>query len=919
MSVIPVIASADDLESAIKFANRNRSARWYVSRRAEAMGQEALIPESWGMVAAFGGNWSDKSREKASEKGYALSDGSFPIKDKSDLKRAIQAFGRAKGDKEKVRKHIIERARALNARDLLPESWHISLSAAALTAALERVVSQGAIEVQEALFNDAYDKGMIVQVGLRDDGAILYDLNPESEEALVAAFIAADETDDEERQGPTHAGLAVQAADTGRVLMLQRALDPEDPVGGKWEFPGGGIGDSDDSPFDAACREFCEETGLGVPDGEVAGTWASPDGVYHGHLLRVPTESEAFSEINPDVEAAHNVENPDDPHREAPEVTAWMHPDEIQGNPAIRPEVLESTDWSLFDPAYDASEDLDGSDSEEAEEYPEADLDGVDSEDAEDEEYEVAKKYRPIVADATGLHAFDTDYPDEFRGVVEVLTMDLPVNSPLVASAMNDWYDHPDSVSPEQAHYFEALVAAAEQADLAPATVMAMKAAQSGLGWATCEQMSEVLQGGYLEDHPTPVLERVRDFLRPYAPVLASALGEYLEPLTAAWNPNLHPRDRDGQFIEVGDIVNVFDGMDFDTPSFQGKVTGNHAGIGGKTMVEVTAPDGGKHLIDPGRIKAAPEHKASLDGPDSSAPGSPHDNGPLPKTGDVIKDHRGRDVKVGKVEPANAGGTVHNVHAEDGSLIKRVNTPQEMNGTKGPAYPEPTPGVSEADKQALRDRVKASNNYQRVQEHSSEEPFRKSRDLRVENLKDKSPEEQQRQLDMADKVARSYAKVYGENDPITVRAMTERDAIEKMMKGDGGGAPAVITNPDPNPDASVAEQLSGHTNQRLKLMSKDTNLREIDRQNAQKELDRRQASHPDFPEPKNQKDKIGRPLKKGDTVVNGSERGTVIGQTPDRRSQVMVRKEDGSIQSWYSDRLMLSNRPDSGGDQAPKA
>lgn len=35
------------------------------------------------------------------------------------------------------------------------------------------------------------------------------------------------------------ASLAVLAEDTGRILLLQRALDPNDRAAGKWEFPGG--------------------------------------------------------------------------------------------------------------------------------------------------------------------------------------------------------------------------------------------------------------------------------------------------------------------------------------------------------------------------------------------------------------------------------------------------------------------------------------------------------------------------------------------------------------------------------------------------------------------------------------------------------------------------------------------------------
>jgi hypothetical protein len=61
-------------------------------------------------------------REKLASKNQALDDGSYPIRNISDLKKAIQAFGRA-GDKGKVMTWIKRRAKALGAENLLPDSW----------------------------------------------------------------------------------------------------------------------------------------------------------------------------------------------------------------------------------------------------------------------------------------------------------------------------------------------------------------------------------------------------------------------------------------------------------------------------------------------------------------------------------------------------------------------------------------------------------------------------------------------------------------------------------------------------------------------------------------------------------------------------------------------------------------------------
>lgn len=74
------------------------------------------------LPSATFGQVSAKTREKAAERGEAMRDGSFPIRDKKDLQRAIQAYGRAK-DKAAAKRHIIRRARALDQVELLPNSW----------------------------------------------------------------------------------------------------------------------------------------------------------------------------------------------------------------------------------------------------------------------------------------------------------------------------------------------------------------------------------------------------------------------------------------------------------------------------------------------------------------------------------------------------------------------------------------------------------------------------------------------------------------------------------------------------------------------------------------------------------------------------------------------------------------------------
>jgi len=126
------------------------------------------------------------------------------------------------------------------------------------------------------------------------------------------------------KSGPVAAGLALKAADTGRVLMIQRTLDPEDPAAGRWEFPGGHIEDGE-APEAAAVREWGEETGLTLPaDAAPVGAWATPDGVYAGYVYKVPAE------------AAIPINTGDG---EDGETLAWFDPAHLDGFPALRDEL----------------------------------------------------------------------------------------------------------------------------------------------------------------------------------------------------------------------------------------------------------------------------------------------------------------------------------------------------------------------------------------------------------------------------------------------------------------------------------------------------------------------------------------------------------------------------------------------------
>lgn len=65
--------------------------------------------------------YSEEQRMSMADKGLALPDGSFPIKDLEDLKNAVQAYGRSK-DQAAAAKFIAKRAKELSAEDLIPDT-----------------------------------------------------------------------------------------------------------------------------------------------------------------------------------------------------------------------------------------------------------------------------------------------------------------------------------------------------------------------------------------------------------------------------------------------------------------------------------------------------------------------------------------------------------------------------------------------------------------------------------------------------------------------------------------------------------------------------------------------------------------------------------------------------------------------------
>ena len=114
--------------------------------------------------------YSDEERRELADKGFALSDGSFPIKDLKDLKNAIQAYGRAK-DQARAAKFIVKRAKALGAEDLIPdtEDFQKSLDESKLTEAKVKVTKKDIKDIEDSGNIDiAYKKAMALLKSLSE-------------------------------------------------------------------------------------------------------------------------------------------------------------------------------------------------------------------------------------------------------------------------------------------------------------------------------------------------------------------------------------------------------------------------------------------------------------------------------------------------------------------------------------------------------------------------------------------------------------------------------------------------------------------------------------------------------------------------------------------------------------------------------
>jgi DNA-binding ferritin-like protein len=112
--------------------------------------------EEQGLVAA---GPSEAVREELAKSGEALPNGSYPIRNVSDLRKAVRAYGRSKpSDRAKVRRHITKRAKALGKAELVPDEWknlsasrmELSISLADMRSKISTTSLTAAAEIMEA-------------------------------------------------------------------------------------------------------------------------------------------------------------------------------------------------------------------------------------------------------------------------------------------------------------------------------------------------------------------------------------------------------------------------------------------------------------------------------------------------------------------------------------------------------------------------------------------------------------------------------------------------------------------------------------------------------------------------------------------------------------------------------------------------
>lgn len=116
----PTVLAAQAAEAKAKINAVKAERQAALAAKAEALAAKVREGEDYESL----GYISMKNRKKLAEEGKALPDGSYPIRNETDLRNAIQAYGRSKPSKRAaVRRHIMKQARMLKKADIIPDEW----------------------------------------------------------------------------------------------------------------------------------------------------------------------------------------------------------------------------------------------------------------------------------------------------------------------------------------------------------------------------------------------------------------------------------------------------------------------------------------------------------------------------------------------------------------------------------------------------------------------------------------------------------------------------------------------------------------------------------------------------------------------------------------------------------------------------
>lgn len=116
---VEITPKAEAYQELVDFALKYKALE---QEEAEAWAQKIIDAEFPEEETEEKRQYSQAQRDEMAKNGQAMPDGSFPIADRADLENAIRAIGRAK-DEAAAKRHIMKRARALGATDMIPDSW----------------------------------------------------------------------------------------------------------------------------------------------------------------------------------------------------------------------------------------------------------------------------------------------------------------------------------------------------------------------------------------------------------------------------------------------------------------------------------------------------------------------------------------------------------------------------------------------------------------------------------------------------------------------------------------------------------------------------------------------------------------------------------------------------------------------------